>query len=78
MMLAAKCRGTLRVPVCEPLKQGDVCCFDYRVLHRGRANMSDENRFVLVFSFSEPWFTDVLNFPKRSMKTQGTPKSGYR
>ncbi|CAJ1943569.1 unnamed protein product [Cylindrotheca closterium] len=69
MMLAAKCRGTLRVPVWPALNLGDVVCFDYRILHRGRANNSDRNRFVLVLTFAEPWFTDVLNFPKRSMKT---------
>jgi ectoine hydroxylase-related dioxygenase (phytanoyl-CoA dioxygenase family) len=67
-MLASKCRGTLRVPVWPPLQQGDAVCFDYRILHRGRANTTDQNRLVLVLTFCEPWFTDVLNFPKRSMK----------
>lgn len=67
MMLAAKCRKTLRSPVCPSLKLGDVLLFDYRVLHRGRANNTLQNRNVLVMTFCEPWFEDVLNFPKRSM-----------
>jgi hypothetical protein len=67
MMLAAKCRKTLRSPVWPPLKLGDVSLFDYRVLHRGRANKTLQNRHVLVLTFCEPWFEDILNFPKRSM-----------
>lgn len=67
MMLAAKCRNTLRKPVWPALAFGDVVMFDYRVLHRGRANQSNRNRNVLVFTFCQPWFEDILNFPKRSM-----------
>lgn len=67
MMLAAKCRKTLRKPVWPAQAFGDVVLFDYRVLHRGRANYTDCNRNVLVFTFCEPWFEDILNFPKRSM-----------
>jgi hypothetical protein len=67
MMLAAKCRKSLQNPVCSPLKLGDVLVFDYRVLHRGKANRSKENRTILVLTFSQPWFEDVVNFPKQSM-----------
>lgn len=67
MMLAARCRKTLRPPVWSALSMGDVVVFDYRVLHRGRANNTDKNRFVLVCTFCHSWFEDVLNFPKRSM-----------
>lgn len=67
MILAAKCRRTLRRPVWNPLQRGDVLLFDYRVLHRGRANKTDTNRMFLVLTFCEPWFKDVLNFPTRSM-----------
>jgi ectoine hydroxylase-related dioxygenase (phytanoyl-CoA dioxygenase family) len=68
MMLAAKCRKTLRPPVWPPLQLGDAVLFDYRVLHRGKANTSTTvNRNVLVMTFCEPWFQDILNFPKRSM-----------
>jgi len=81
MMLAAKCRKTLRSPVWPELAFGDAIVLDYRVLHRGRANRSDDdaisknnnekfparNRNYLVLSYSEPWFEDILNFPKRSL-----------
>jgi hypothetical protein len=67
MLLAAKCRKTLRAPVWPALQQQDVVVFDYRVLHRGRANTTETNRHVLVITYCEPWFEDVLNFPKRSM-----------
>jgi hypothetical protein len=29
--------------------------FDYRVLHRGRANNSEKARPVLVYTFAKPW-----------------------
>jgi len=40
-MLLAKARKTLRSPVTPELQMGDALMFDYRILHRGRANMSD-------------------------------------
>ena len=67
MILSAKCRKTLRPPVWPALVQQDAVLFDYRVLHRGRANTTKMNRHVLVLTFCEAWFEDVLNFPKRSM-----------
>ncbi|KAL7542698.1 hypothetical protein ACHAXR_012003, partial [Thalassiosira sp. AJA248-18] len=42
MMLAAKARKTLRPAVAPEMRMGDVLLFDYRILHRGRANMNDE------------------------------------
>ena len=41
MMLVAKARKTLRSPITPELQMGDALIFDYRILHRGRANMSD-------------------------------------
>ncbi len=41
MMLAAKARKALRPPVCPELSIGDALVFDYRILHRGMANVSD-------------------------------------
>mmetsp|Transcript_20032 Transcript_20032/g.30698 ORF Transcript_20032/g.30698 Transcript_20032/m.30698 type:complete len:303 (-) Transcript_20032:1469-2377(-) len=67
MMLAARAKKTLRDPVLPLLHAGDALIFDYRVLHRGRANLSDEDRPILVMTFAKSWFSDVLNFPKRSM-----------
>eukprot|EP00536_Pseudo-nitzschia_multiseries_P014707 jgi/Psemu1/215686/e_gw1.756.26.1 len=86
MMLAARCRKTLRAPVWPELAVGDAIVLDYRVLHRGRANRSGgsssgssitlpaTNRNYLVLSYSEPWFDDVLNFPKRSLY-ESSPKA---
>ena len=68
MMLAARARKQLRPPVTPELELGDALCFDYRVLHRGKANRSmDQERAILVLTFSKPWYKDICNFPSRSM-----------
>ena len=67
MMLAARARKTLRAPETPLLDEGDVLVFDYRLLHRGRANQSDSNRTILVLTVAKPWFRDVLNFPSRRL-----------
>jgi Phytanoyl-CoA dioxygenase (PhyH) len=70
MMLAAKAKKTLAAPVAPLLQLGDVLMFDYRLLHRGRANRSldpSRNRVILVVTVAVPWFRDVLNFPQRSL-----------
>ena len=67
MMLAAKARKTLQPPVAPLLRQGDVLVFDYRILHRGLANVSQQNRPILVLTVAQTWFKDVLNFPSRSL-----------
>jgi hypothetical protein len=67
MMLAAKCRKSLLPPYCATVQPGDVLLFDYRVLHRGRANVSCENRNFLVLTYAQEWFEDIVNFPQRSM-----------
>lgn len=77
MLLTAKCRKTLRPPVCFPWTMRDVVLFDYRILHRGKANNQNYNRMVLVMTFSEPWFKDILNFPKRSMLEPNQRNSKY-
>jgi ectoine hydroxylase-related dioxygenase (phytanoyl-CoA dioxygenase family) len=64
-ILVAKCHKTLIPPVWPALYQGDVLIFDYRILHRGRANIRRlQNRNYLVFTYAQPWFCAVLNFPK--------------
>lgn len=68
LLLAAKARRTLRPPVTPIPHRGDAVIFDYRVLHRGRANSSARNRAVLVITVAQPWFKDVLNFPTRSLR----------
>ena len=76
MILAAKCRKSLLPPYTATMRLGDVLIFDYRVLHRGKANnlptiMSADggsnNRTFLVLTYAQSWFEDVVNFPKRSM-----------
>ena len=68
MMLAAKCQKRLRPTQAPTLTVGDILLFDYRVLHRGRANQhATDVRTFLVLTYGQPWFHDVLNFPKRSM-----------
>ena len=48
------------------LHQGDVLMYDYRVCHRGTANLSqienDNPRRILYLMFSRPWFDDHINF----------------
>src|SRR6056300_1495150 len=41
MMLLAKIKKRLRKTVVPELKCGEALLFDYRILHRGRANLSD-------------------------------------
>ena len=41
-MLLAKIKKRLRTTVVPELKCGEALLFDYRILHRGRANLSDE------------------------------------
>jgi hypothetical protein len=68
LLLAAKAKKTLRAPVAPLVLAGDALIFDYRVLHRGKANASLwTNRPILVLTYSQPWFRDLLNFPKRSI-----------
>ena len=68
MLLAAKCRKELRPTVAPLLQQGDILAFDYRILHRGLANTTEQhNRIVLVLTVAEPWFEDRLNFPTKSL-----------
>jgi hypothetical protein len=67
MMLAAKAKGKLHSPVTPTLRRGDVLIFDYRILHRGRANVSDADRPILVLTYAKSWFKDVCNFPKKSL-----------
>jgi ectoine hydroxylase-related dioxygenase (phytanoyl-CoA dioxygenase family) len=67
LMLASKARKLLR-PTISPLPcRGDALIFDYRVLHRGKANVSTNHRTFLVFTVAKSWFKDVLNFPTRTL-----------
>ena len=64
-MLGAMCRKEL-LPAATPLvAAGSALLFDYRVLHRGLANTSREDRPVLVLTYAKEGFDDVYNFPER-------------
>ena len=67
MMLAAKARGKLRKPAMPLLRAGDALLFDYRILHRGRANFGDIDRPIFVMTFAKRTFKDRLNFPSKSI-----------
>ena len=55
-------------PIQTPtLKRGSILLFDYRVLHRGTANLSDDHRPILVLTFGKKWYKDNLNFPSNSV-----------
>lgn len=71
LMLAAKARKTLRPTITPELRIGDALLFDYRVLHRGKANTSkgDKSKYrpILVLTFAKSWFRDIANFPHKSI-----------
>mmetsp|Transcript_24192 Transcript_24192/g.34665 ORF Transcript_24192/g.34665 Transcript_24192/m.34665 type:complete len:332 (-) Transcript_24192:166-1161(-) len=68
MMLAAKARKELRSPCLPLLSAGDALIFDYRILHRGKENMSTTtNRPILVITLAKKTFGDLLNFPHKSI-----------
>lgn len=55
---AASTMGTI-APMPKP---GDVLVYDYRTVHRGTGNTSDETRHMLYLMFSRPWFKEHYNF----------------
>ena len=40
---------------------GSAIMFDYRVWHRGGANVTKNDRIMLYFTFAKPWFADPKN-----------------
>ena len=81
MMIGAKARGETVPNELPTLAVGDALLFDYRVLHRGRGNVSDAvgefvgvggiNRPVMVLTYANTWFKDIYNFPlERSIRTK--------
>jgi hypothetical protein len=48
------------------VKAGTVIAFDIRVLHRGLANTSDQDRPVLYFTIAKDWFLEAHMFQKQS------------
>ena len=50
-------------PVAPRLAAGSILLFDYRCLHRGLANVSDEARPIAYVVYSAAGARDVHNFP---------------
>ena len=49
-------------------KAGDAILFDYRVLHRGLANTTEDiARPLLYFTYGRAWFTDATNYSALSI-----------
>ena len=57
-------------------QKGDIIVFDYRVVHRGRANVGDVTRPVLYLTHSRSWFRDAQNFPEERLLDDGSSKGG--
>ena len=44
---------------------GDVYLMDYRVIHGGMANLSDQPRPILYLVYGRRWFRDAYNFSEQ-------------
>ena len=67
MMLLAKVKKKIKPVEAPLLNAGGAVAFDNRVLHRGKANVGETRRPFLCLVFSQPWFKDIVNWPKRSI-----------
>lgn len=57
----------LSLPSVEPaLRKGDCMLMDYRLLHEGTANTSEQVRPILFLGYTRPWFKDYENFKKQT------------
>ncbi|MEO7634247.1 MAG: phytanoyl-CoA dioxygenase family protein [Sphingomicrobium sp.] len=52
--------------ICPFVKRGGCFMMDYRLWHRGMANLSQRDRPILYIVYAREWFTDVINFQKHS------------
>ena len=41
--------------------------FDYRILHRGMENASDQPRPMLYYTYGRQWFRDSTNYSQVSL-----------
>ena len=54
---------------CVPeLKRGDILMFDYRTLHRGGKNNSDDWRTIMYITYVNEWYIDRINFNTKQTK----------
>jgi ectoine hydroxylase-related dioxygenase (phytanoyl-CoA dioxygenase family) len=47
------------------LSLGDCLLMDYRLVHGGAANQSDQVRPILYNIYFRPWFRDYINYSKQ-------------
>jgi ectoine hydroxylase-related dioxygenase (phytanoyl-CoA dioxygenase family) len=51
------------------LTAGDCMMYDYRICHRGTANVSDRTRTILYLMYARPWFKEHMNFGSERLFT---------
>eukprot|EP00164_Ancoracysta_twista_P008757 GFYU01012744.1.p1 GENE.GFYU01012744.1~~GFYU01012744.1.p1 ORF type:complete len:363 (-),score=72.70 GFYU01012744.1:577-1611(-) len=51
----------------DGVKAGSIVLFDYRVLHRALASMSENPRPILYMTYAKSWFIDAKNFPEKQL-----------
>ena len=54
-------------PLTPSLSAGELLLFDYRLRHRGLANITAAPRPVAYFVFTSPGLSDTRNFPRESV-----------
>jgi hypothetical protein len=47
--------------------EGDAILYDYRLMHRGMANTSDQLRPILQFVYHVPWYTETKNYGDKAL-----------
>jgi ectoine hydroxylase-related dioxygenase (phytanoyl-CoA dioxygenase family) len=57
---------------------GDCVMFDLRILHRGGANTTPEQRPVLYLTYTQEWFVDAVNFNSKQTKSFDSLDPGLR
>ena len=54
---------------CVPeLERGDILMFDYRTMHRGGKNNSDDWRTIMYITYVNEWYVDHINFNTKQTK----------
>lgn len=65
-------RGEAQGVAFDKAKAGDAIIFDYRIQHRGLANLTESSpRPLLYFTYAKPWFQDVTNYSSLSIFDEG-------
>lgn len=57
---------------------GDMLVYDYRICHRGTANLSGSLRSVLYLMYARPWFKEHVNFGSERLLDKETTKEASK